>query len=136
MAEFKQVRLNPEVRGLLDDYKMNGESYSIAIARLFRENAILKESQDRLMKIAMRFPDAMSLPEVSHRTYFAVFEVLNMDGKSDADKVDYLKIYLRPSLEENARCVLSCLASIKEEHEEFSSILDDLHDWIINTFPY
>lgn len=43
MAEFKQIRLNPEVRRLLDDYKMEGESYSIAIGKLFRENQILEE---------------------------------------------------------------------------------------------
>ena len=55
MAEYKQVRLNPDVRGLLDDYKMNGESYSIAIGRLFKENDALKEDKENLMKIAMNF---------------------------------------------------------------------------------
>ena len=51
MTEFKQIRLNPEVRRLLDDYKMEGESYSIAIGRLFKENKSLKDDKDRLMQI-------------------------------------------------------------------------------------
>ena len=42
-VKSKQIRLNPEVRGLLDDYKMDDESYSIAIKRLFDENKRLEE---------------------------------------------------------------------------------------------
>lgn len=53
MAEYKQIRLNPDVRELLDAYKMNGESYSIAIGRLFKENQSLMADKDCLMKIAM-----------------------------------------------------------------------------------
>ena len=49
MTEFKQIRLNPEVRGLLDDYKMEGESYSIAIGRLFKEKKMLEESKAELI---------------------------------------------------------------------------------------
>ena len=59
-----------------------------------------------------------------------------MDIESAEDKLDYLKIYLRSSIEENPRIVLSCIASIKEEHQEYSSILEDFHEWILNSFAY
>jgi len=136
MAEFKQVRLNPEVRGLLDDYKMEGESYSIAIGRLFKENNLLKESHDKLMKMAMRTEDSIALPEVSHKTIFAVMEVLNMDGKSDAEKIDCLKIYLRPSLEENPSGVFESIQSFKADFPECSSILETLSSWIEETYQF
>ena len=48
MSNYKQIRLNPEVRELLDEYKMNGESYSIAIGRLIKEREYLWESKKEL----------------------------------------------------------------------------------------
>ena len=42
MSEYKQIRLNPDVREELDSYKMDGESYSIAIRRLFKEYDLFK----------------------------------------------------------------------------------------------
>lgn len=133
MAEYKQVRLNPEVRELLDDYKMNGESYSIAIGRLFKENQLLRESQDRLMKMAMRTEDSIALPTVNHQTYFAIMELMQMEN-SDDDKLKNLKIYLRPSLMENPSQVYSNVLSIKKDFPEFSPILDKLSSWIEETF--
>ena len=129
-SEYKLVRLNPEVKGLLDDYKMEGESYAIAIGRLFKENEILRDSQDRLMKMAMETDDSISLINVNHKTIFAIIEVLNMEGKSDADKIQCLKIYLRPSLEENASSVLSCISSFIEENPKYAPILEELSSWI------
>ena len=136
MAEYKQIRLNPDVRGLLDDYKMNGESYSIAIGRLFKENKLLSESNDKLMKMAMKTEDSIALPEISHKTIFAIMEVLKMEGKSDEEKIDCLKIYLRPSLEENASSVFSCIASFKEDYPRQSAILEELSSWIEDQFEF
>lgn len=104
--------------------------------KLKKENTRLKEQNDKLMKMAMKFPDAIALQEVSHRTYFAIIEALKMDDESDEEKLEYMKKYLRPSIEENPRIVLSCIDSIKEDYKKYSPILDVFHDWIINTFAY
>lgn len=134
MAEYKQVRLNPDVRALLDSYKMDGESYSIAIRRLFKENEILKDSHDKLMKMAMRTEDSIALPSINHAVIFALINVLQMEGMSDADKILYLKIYLRPCLEKNPSQVYAIISDFKEEHEEDDAILDSLSSWIAETF--
>ena len=132
--EYKQVRLNPDVRALLDDYKMDGESYSIAIRRLFKENGILKDSHDKLMRMAMKTPDSIALPNINHHVFFALMEVLKMDGMSDDDKFLYLKIYLRPCLEKNPSQVYSIISEFKEEHDGHDAILDKLSSWIAETF--
>ena len=63
MAEnkYKQIRLNPDVRALLDDYKMTGESYSIAIGRLFKEMEYLKELNDEIRASRDSMTDGMGL---------------------------------------------------------------------------
>lgn len=135
MAEYKQVRLNPEVRGLLDDYKMDGESYSIAIGRLFKENELLRDSQDRLMKMAMKTPDSIALPEVSHKTIFSIMEILKIEGKSHEEKIDSLKNYLRPSLEENPLKVFESIQTFKMEiSPSHSEELEELSSWILNNY--
>ena len=100
------------------------------------ENRQLKEINDNLMRMIMRTDDSIALPDVSHRTYFAISKVRMMDWMSDADMVNSLKIYLRPCIEENPQIVLSCIDSIKKESEDDSSIYDDLTDWIMMTFAY
>lgn len=130
MSEYKQIRLNPDVRELLDEYKMNGESYSIAIGRLFKENNALKEDKDKLMKMAMKTPDSIALPNINHSVIFAITQVLKMDYDSEEDKLKSLKIYLRPSLAENYSQVYSIIDGFKEEYPEYSPILDKLLLWI------
>ena len=132
--EYKQIRLNPEVRMQLDSYKMDGESYSIAIGRLFKENQSLMADKDNLMKMAMKTEDSIALPNVNHRTIFAIMEVLKMEGIPDADKVKNLKIYLRPSLEADSDAVFSCLQSFKEEYDEHDAILEELSSWIQESY--
>ncbi len=133
-TEYKQVRLNPDVREQLDSYKMDGESYSIAIGRLFKENEILKDSHDRLMRMAMKTPDSIALPNINHAVFFALMEVLKMEGMSEDDKFLYLKIYLRPCLEKNSSQVYSIISEFKAEHDGHDAILDKLSSWIAETF--
>lgn len=130
MSEYKQVRLNPDVREQLDSYKMDGESYSIAIRRLFKERDSLLKDKDRLMKMAMKTEDSIALPNINHSVIFAVMEVLKMENQSDEDKLKSLKIYLRPCLEKNPSQVFSIINGFKEEYDEFSSILEELSSWI------
>ena len=59
MSNYKQIRLNPEVRELLDEYKMNGESYSIAIGRLIKEREYLWESKKELSEISIKTLDLL-----------------------------------------------------------------------------
>ena len=116
------------------------ESYSIAIQNLIDENKNLqarnlelRQDNDRLMKIAMQTEDSIAFPTINHSTIFAILEVMQSDY-SDEDKIDCLKIYLRPNLEENPSSVKSCIDSFIQEHDENSPILEELLSWINETF--
>ena len=135
MAEDMRAKME-ECHLIIKEIEMNLEKLRADNLKLREENDELRKENEKLLKMVMKTDDAISLPNVYHRAFFGIMEILSMDKVNDEDKLDYLKIYLRPSLEENARCVLSCIASIKEEHEEYSSILEDFHQWIINTFAY
>ena len=104
--------------------------------KLKKENEELRRKNDKFFRMLMKTEDSTALPNVYHRAFFGITEILSMDRDSDEEKLDYLKICLRPSIEENPRIVLSCIASIKEELDEDSFILEDFHEWILNTFPY
>lgn len=143
MMALKQIKIRYSVYEQLDNLKRDDESYSIAIQNLIDENKQLKsmndelrQDKDKLMKIVMKTDDSIALINVYHKAFFGIIEVLRMKEDSDEDKLDYLKTYLRPSLEENPPIVLSCIELIKKEHEDYAPILDDFHEWIINTFPY
>lgn len=137
---LKQIKIREGVYEQLKEYMRDDESYSIAIQNLIDENQSLKarnlelrEDNDRLMRIAMKTEDSIAFPNINHSTIFAIIEVLKSDY-SDEDKLNCLKIYLRPNLEENPSSVKSCIDSFIQEHEDSSEILGELLSWINETF--
>lgn len=125
-----------EYRSMIKEIGRDMDEMMAEIDKLREENEELRRQNDKLFKMLMKTEDSIALPDVTHRAFFGIMEILSMDKVNDEDKLDYLKIYLRPSIEENPQIVLSCIASIKEEHERYSSILNDFNDWILNTFAY
>lgn len=153
MAEFKQIRLNPEVRGLLDDYKMEGESYSIAIGRLFKENEILRESMNKI-KVIPKLMESIESEEnymndsrdsqMNNYVYFVLNECLEnktviFDSGSDIDMVNGIFGELDLALNmtsESYKKVLKIIGSYKKEHEEYESILTELEEIIMIEYVY
>ena len=133
MSEFKQIRLNPNVRGLLDDYKMEGESYSIAIGRLFRENEILRESQNTLLKMAMQTSDSIALPSMTHRIYFLIMHMIKvMNGEvshNDEYYFDGMIDCFIDLCEENLSEVCLALKTFNKDFPEHSSIIHNITDY-------
>lgn len=137
------IQMDKETKHIIERYQRMMEDMNAELEESRKEilmlqmtNRQLMESNDRLMMMAMKSDDSISLIDVSHRTYFAFSEVRMMDWLPDADKINLLKRYLLPCIEENPRIVLSCIDSIKKESEDDSSIYDDLTDWIMMTFAY
>lgn len=125
-----------ECRTMIKEIGRDMEEMMAEIDKLRKENDELRRKNAKLLKMVMKTEDAIALPDVHHRAFFGIMEILSMDIDSAGDKLDNLKIYLRPCIEENPRIVLSIVSSIKEEHEEYSSILKDFHEWILNSFAY
>ena len=133
MADYKQIRLNPDVRALLDDYKMQGESYSIAIGRLFKENELLKESQELLMMTVMKNDEFLSIPRDWQRISFVIeLMSLHMDFESDDDKIHFFKTMLGDALKNNSsrayHLIEDFIKEFPEQEETFLPILEWLQD--------
>lgn len=140
MMALKQIKIREAVYKQLDSFKRDDESYSIAIQNIIDENARLKarnlelrEDNDKLMRIAMKTEDSIAFPNINHSTIFAIIEVLKSDY-SDEDKINCLKIYLRPNLEENPLAVKSCIDSFIQEHDDYAPLLDKVSSWIQEDF--
>jgi len=101
MAEYKQVRLNPDVRGLLDDYKMNGESYSIAIGRLFKENEMLMTHLQDLRASHSEYVRLSKMKETSIKIdedLLSVWEEM-MEENPEKSSILNLEYFLRNQME-------------------------------------
>lgn len=101
MAEYKQVRLNPDVRELLDDYKMNGESYSIAIGRLFKEKEMLMNHLRDLKASHSEYVQLSKMKETSIKIdedLLSVWETMMKDNP-DQSYILNLQDFLRNQME-------------------------------------
>lgn len=134
MASNNNIKVDDNVKKALDDIAFEGESYNVTIQRILYENQSLKEDKAMLMKIAMKTDDSLALSNINNKVFFAVTQVLKDTTYSDDEKLGYLKIYLRPSLEDNAYAVFSMLESIKNDYDIESPILDNVISWIDETY--
>lgn len=110
--------------------KLEGESYNVLLQRLMRENNALKHDKETLMKIAMRTPDSIAFPQITHSTYFALMQVLKEQSLTPIEKVNLLKVYLKPSLDINHVEVLNAVNSFSDEFEEHKDLLLNVTMWI------
>ena len=133
--KYKQVRLNPDVRESLDAYKMDGESYSIAIGRLFKENEQLKKSQELLMKMVMKTDDAIALPRDWHRIAF-VIEMMSayFDFPSDDAKIEFFKTMLGDSLKNNPTMTYNLIEDFIKEFPEQEETFAPILEWMSESF--
>lgn len=138
--KYKQVRLNPDVRELLDAYKMDGESYSIAIGRLFKENDILRESQNILLKMAMKTPDSIALPSMTHRIYFLIMHMIKvMNGDVKHSDEYYFEGMIDCFIDlcvENLSEVCIALKTFNRDFPEHSSNLHNITDYYDENLYY
>lgn len=133
--DYKQIRISIDLKDKLDDFRLHGESYNVAINRMLQEHESLKADKEALMKIALKTEDSIAFPTVRHSTFFAVMEVLKDKSSSDDDKLAFMKIYLKPSIAEDKEAVLSMIEAIKSDYgfsKDFinPSLLDKLSSWI------
>lgn len=138
---LKQIRIKKSVCARLDERKSNDDSYTDVIQALLDENTRLKErnvelkqDKDMLMKIAMKTQDSIAFPNIAHYVYFALIEVLKDKELSPVEKINYLKTYLRPSLESNPHEVLKYVNEFANEYEEHKDFLINIIMWIEKTY--
>lgn len=130
MASNISIKVTENVIKELKEMKLESESYNVTIQRLMRENKELKHDKEILMKIAMRTPDSMAFPDITHSTYFALMQVLKDINLSPIEQINYLKVYLKPSLEINYVEVLKAIDDFTNEFEEYKDLLLNLVMWI------
>lgn len=137
---LKQIKIKESVYNQINSMKKEDDSFSNVLQRLIDENKQLKETnvelkqdKDKLMKIAMKTPDAMAFPRIAHYVIFALIEVLK-DNSSDEKKLSNLKTYLKPSLERDASEVLKDIENFKQEYDVSSNVLNELSSWIKETY--
>ena len=137
---LKQIKIKESVYNQINSMKNEDDSFSSVLQRLIDENKQLKETnvelkqdKEKLMKIAMKTPDAMAFPRIAHYVIFALIEVLK-DYSSDEKKLSNLKTYLKPSLERDASEVLKDIETFKQEYDVSSNVLNELSSWIKETY--
>lgn len=130
MASNINIKVTENVKKQLDDLKLEGESYNVLLQRLMSEVKALKEDKAMLMKIAMKTPDSIALPNVTQSTYFALMQVLKDKALSPIDKLNALKVYLKPSLDINPEGVLNAVNSFADEFDEHKDFLLNVVMWI------
>jgi hypothetical protein len=133
-VSFTSIKVSDKVKADLDSIRLDKESYNIAIQRLIRENQSLRYDKDCLMKIAMKTEDSIAFPNVNHSVHFALSQVLGDGIASDDEKLSALKIYLRPSLDEDCNAVLTIIDEFKSENRIGVQVLDDLTAWIRESY--
>lgn len=131
---FKQIKIDDEVVNELDSLKFKNESYNILIKRLLKELDSLKADKEMLMKIVMNTEDSIAFPNINHSVFFAISQVIKDDFYSDDEKLGYLKIYLKHSLEDDSDAVLSMIESIKKDYDIDSPILNEVTSWIKESY--
>ena len=134
---LKQIRIKQSVCARLDERKSKDDSYTDVIKALLDENTRLNEyveelKQDKhmLMKIAMRTPDSIALPNLAHKVFFAVTETMKLKDVDVEDKILYVRIYLKDELKTNPREVLNEIEEFKQEYDPSNEFLNDLSKYI------
>jgi len=131
---LKTIKVTDKVKAELDSIRLDKESYNILIQRLLRENKSLRHDKDCLMKIAMKTEDSIAFPNVNHSVFFALSKVLGDEIASDSEKLSALKIYLRPSLDEDSNAVLKNIDEFKSTYQIDVDVLEDLTSWIKESY--
>ena len=127
---MKQIKISEEIYNELKELMFDKETFNLVIQRILKENQTLREDKDKLMKIAMKTEDSIAFPNVNHTTIFSLIQVLKDTHYSDDEKLGYLKIYLKPSLEVDAKQVLVNVDDFKSEYDIEGDVLDKLTSWI------
>lgn len=140
MSELRTIKVTETVKAELDTIRLDKETYNLLIQRLLRENQDLRQDKENLMKIAMKTEDSIAFPNVNHSVFFAIVEVLKDNAYSDDEKLAFMKIYLRPSIQADKEAVLSMIEAIKSDYgfsEDFANpkLLDNLSSWIRESYP-
>lgn len=137
--EYKQIRISIDLKDKLDDFRLHGESYNVAINRMLNEHKSLKEDKEMLMKIALKTEDSIALVNVNHASFFAIMNVLKDSSLSDDEKLNVMKALLKPSIMADKQAVLSMIEAIKSDYgfsEDFANpvLLDKLSSFIQETY--
>lgn len=138
---LKQIRIKQSVCDRLDERKSSDESYTDVVKALLDENERLKDhvkelQQDKkmLVEIAMKTQTAIAFPNIAHYVYFALIEVLKDSALSNVEKVNAIKVYLKPSLETDPLEVLRNVREFSDENEEHKDLLLNVIMWIESTY--
>lgn len=138
---MKQIKISENVYDELKSLMLDEETFNLVIQRLIHENKSLKEDKIMLMKIALKTEDSIALSDVNHASFFAITQVLKDSSTSDDEKIEFMKIYLKPSLIVDTDKVLSMIDSIKSDDvlsDEFKNyyVLDNILLWIKENYQY
>ena len=115
MAEFKQVKLNEEVKSELDSLKYyDNDSYSSVIKRLIEENKQLKEDKKNLFKILLETEDSVALVNNVHKATYFIANVIEDKTSSEEEKLQVLETYLAEIIVNDPTSVLDGIDILKD----------------------
>ena len=136
MASNINIKVTENVKKELDDLKLESESYNVLLQRLMRENKELRQDKEMLMKIAMKTPDSIAFPQITHSTYFALMQVLKQDNLSNKDKLSHLKSYLQGVLAIDPDEVLKNVYQYQKDFDmgNNTEVLNELVVWITSYY--
>lgn len=132
--ETTTIKITQATKTQLDNLKFEKEAYNTIIQRLIKENEELKADKDHLLKIAVNSTSVNTFPEVKRTSKFTVLSILSDDGLNDNEKLNCLRIFLKPDLETNTSEVLTGISEIESNFNFTSNVLGELKTWISENY--
>ncbi len=114
MVEFKQVKLNEEVKLELDSLKYyENDSYSNVIKRLIEENKQLKEDKKQLFHLLINKDDLDIKGNNFNKVYGFLLALDNIENTEEI-QLQVMEIYLKDIIKTDPNSVLDAIDFLKD----------------------
>lgn len=128
--DMTTVKITQKTKSQLDNLKFEKEAYNTVIQRLIKENEELRQDKNYLLQIAVNSTNVNTFPEVKRTIKYTVLSVISDDTLNDNEKLNALRVFLKPDLETNTQEVLTGINEIESNFKLNSNVLPELVTWI------
>ena len=128
------IKVTQSVKQQLDSYRFEKEAYNTVIQRLLNENEELRKDKTNLLKIAVNSNNVNTFPDIRRTSKYTVLSIISDDNLTDNEKLNCLRVFLKPDLETNTSTVLAGISEIESNFTVNGTVLEELKIWISENY--
>lgn len=128
------IKVTQFVKQQLDSYRFEKEAYNTVIQRLLNENEELRKDKTNLLKIAVNSNNVNTFPDIRRTSKYTVLSIISDDNLTDNEKLNCLRVFLKPDLETNTSTVLAGISEIESNFTVNGTVLEELKIWISENY--